>query len=289
MVCGYKGLGFFEHLVENIPIQEVISYQDHNVTDTAFEKIQEICNVKNIRHKDLKRLSAEDISFFDLVFVVGWQYMLPVLDNIIVFHDSLLPKYRGFAPTVNALINGEKQIGVTAFSPREGVDTGPILGQAATPITYPIKIRDAFDMQITLAGNLAIELFKQKQAEALRCIEQDEDEATYSIWRDQEDFFIDWTLPSETIVRTIDALGWPYNGARSYCGDSEVVLLGAESVYPKKKFENPNPGKIWNISPSGIEVLTGTGTICLNHVLDCNGERFQPEKLRQRFTSKRGS
>ena len=76
----------------------------------------------------------------DLAFFVGWRYLLP-LDLIsrkntvnVVFHDSMLPEYRGFSPTQWAVINGETDTGVTMFIPDSGMDEGDIIDQIKVPI-----------------------------------------------------------------------------------------------------------------------------------------------------------
>lgn len=283
MISGYKGLRFLQSLVAVLPINAVYSYKDNAVQDSSFEEIQRICAKHNIAFFEEKRIELDRIAGVALVFVVGWQFLLPLSDNLVVFHDSLLPRYRGFSPTVSALINGEKEIGVTAFSPREGVDTGPLFKQSSELISYPLKIKDALDIQSNLAAKIAAELLNKKKIAPLDTTEQDEALATYSIWRDEHDYLIDWSLSSERILRTIDALGWPYKGAQSYCGGEKVVIHKAERVFPEKVFTNTSPGKIWSISSRGIEVLTGTSSLLLTEVLDLKGERFTPKKLRLRF------
>lgn len=218
------------------------------------------------------------------MLVIGWQYLLPLSNKIIVFHDSLLPLYRGFSPTVNALINGDNEIGVTAFSPREEVDTGPIFKQASANINYPITIKKAFIIQTNLSIRIAKELVEENKVGLLPLYEQNHKESTYSIWRDKMDYLIDWSLDTKIILRTIDALGWPYQGAQSYYEKEKVFILKAKEMLPRKKFVNNSPGKIWKSTSSGIEILTGNGTILLTHVIDENGNIFVPKKQRARFS-----
>jgi methionyl-tRNA formyltransferase len=56
-------------------------------------------------------------------------------------HDSLLPKYRGFAPLPNALINGEREVGVTALFASEEYDMGDIVCQRRLAVEYPMITR----------------------------------------------------------------------------------------------------------------------------------------------------
>jgi methionyl-tRNA formyltransferase len=76
----------------------------------------------------------------DLFFVVGWRYLIsrrayerPRLGTF-VYHDSLLPRYRGFSPTVWAIRNGERLAGATLFAIADAVDAGDVVGQEAVPI-----------------------------------------------------------------------------------------------------------------------------------------------------------
>jgi methionyl-tRNA formyltransferase len=73
---------------------------------------------------------------------------------LVVFHDSLLPRYRGFLPTVTSLIAGDDLIGVTAFQPAEGLDTGPILAQAEFRIQMPARIDEVLKRQAELMVEL---------------------------------------------------------------------------------------------------------------------------------------
>ena len=110
-------------------------------------------------YKDKEKLTPRSYLHADLVMIIGWQFLLQDIDDrFVVFHDSLLPKLRGFAPTVSALIAGHRQIGVTAFKPLVGADSGPIFGQVALKIDYPITIRETYeslaDCYVQLANDI---------------------------------------------------------------------------------------------------------------------------------------
>src|SRR5436309_9099782 len=76
----------------------------------------------------------------DLMILVSWRYMIPPRVyrrprlGTFVFHDSLLPEYRGFAPTCWAIVNGEDHTGVTLFEISEEMDAGPVVDQERVPI-----------------------------------------------------------------------------------------------------------------------------------------------------------
>jgi len=84
----------------------------------------------------------------DAIICIGWRYLVPdevvtlVQGNVIVAHDSLLPKFRGFAPLPTALICGEKETGVTFLRASAVVDAGAVYWQKAIYIEDDDTIRD---------------------------------------------------------------------------------------------------------------------------------------------------
>ena len=89
----------------------------------------------------------------DYQLAIGWRWLISGTENLIVLHDSLLPKYRGFAPLVNSLINGEQEIGVTAIWAGPEFDAGEIIFQEKAGICYPIKIQEAIEIVSGLYRN----------------------------------------------------------------------------------------------------------------------------------------
>src|ERR1051326_9251757 len=85
-------------------IAAVITARDENVERDFYDEIKGLCERNSIKcfdRKDGKKIPA------DVSFAVSWRWMIAE-KNLVVFHDSLLPKYRGFSPLVNMLVNGAK-------------------------------------------------------------------------------------------------------------------------------------------------------------------------------------
>src|SRR5579871_1990696 len=143
-VCavGLKGAIFLSGLVRHDDtIGKVFTYEQDRDASEGFKAIKEICSDRSIALIETRRPTLQDFSDSDLIFMVGWQYLLPFNDpRLIVFHDSLLPRHRGFAPTVTALIVGDNVIGVTALRPEPGIDTGPIIAQAQFSVPRPARV-----------------------------------------------------------------------------------------------------------------------------------------------------
>lgn len=200
----------------------------------------------------------------DYSIAAGWRWMLDMPGQLIVLHDSLLPRYRGFAPMITALVNGEREIGVTAFfagEPGEGYDTGPVIDQRVIQITYPIRANEAIIALEQLYGDIAEDIFHtlkvQKQP---RYVHQDERQASYSIWRDEEDFHIDWRKDDRSIIRLIDAASHPFSGAWTWGAKMGKVVVHAAEVIPDVRFAERHPGKV-HMLEGGPQVVCGVGMI----------------------------
>ncbi|MDQ1249997.1 MAG: methionyl-tRNA formyltransferase [Actinomycetota bacterium] len=156
----------------------------------------------------------------DLVLVAGWHHLIPssllcqVAMGFVGFHYSLLPEYRGSAPLVWALINGESRVGVTVFRLTEGMDEGPIWRQRA----LHVQDRDSVGTISRKLGDVAVGMVPELLSEAvspegIRWVAQPEITASYGGIRTPEDGVIDWTRPAATVANFIRAQSDPYPGA----------------------------------------------------------------------------
>ena len=199
-VVGYKGLHVLSEFVERVGAASVcfvVAAKDSGVARDYFAEIQAFSKKNNLQFYGPEDLKNSDPPEADLKFAIGWRRMLPVDDNLVVFHDSLLPKYRGFAPLVNSLVAGEKTIGVTALKAAENYDSGPIVSQQTADISYPIKIAAAIERVIPLYADLAVSVYTEfTNSGKLTSRDQDEELASYSPWRDESDYLIPWSESS---------------------------------------------------------------------------------------------
>lgn len=282
--AGEKGRAFLAAMLDDdrAVVVDVRTYPQPGTLDDSDAKIEELCNAKRVRVRHGARNFVDIGSEIELVFVVGWQYLLPPDPRLVVFHDSLLPRLRGFAPTVTALILGNTEIGVTALRPVGEPDAGPILAQHAQLVAYPAKIRDVLHQLTEAYVACARDVIAQFAAGSLVEIIQDPAAVTHSIWRGDEDYFIDWADDAGRICRTVDALGWPYSGARTRLGAATLTVLEAVPG-PDVRFEITQPGKLWSLSDGAPTVVCGTGTVTLTDVRDSDGNQFHFERLRVRL------
>lgn len=217
---------------------------------------------------------------------ISWRWLLKC-DNLIVFHDSLLPKYRGFAPLVNALINGEKEVGVTALLASEEYDKGDILLQKKIDIQYPITINQTINLVSSLYSDVLLEIIQMIISEKeMIGYQQNEHDATYSLWLDDNDYFIDWNLDSEKIKRKVDACGFPFLFAKSWINNRIIRIEDCE-VIDDVIIENRTSGKVIFIKDGYPVIVCGKGLLMIKSAYYTdNNESFIPlKKFRVKLTN----
>lgn len=287
LVAGEKGFHLLDKVHLECNIGFVSSYQSKGIMFPAQDSIKSICTNHQYCFLERHDLKKDILSSVDLVFVAGWQFLIEQPgDNLVVFHDSLLPKYRGFSPTVTALINGEPRIGVTALKPCAEVDAGDIYAQKSLDIQYPIKINDVYALLTNLYAEIALELIQKFRCQRLITESQNEVEATYSIWRNADDYFIDWWWDAEKIKRFVDAVGYPYEGARTLYQNREIYIDNVE-VIQDIFFAERHPGKFWSLQGGYPQVVCGAGMIQLLAAREKDGSPVTFNRLRERLVSKR--
>jgi methionyl-tRNA formyltransferase len=284
VVCGVglKGVTFVEGLLEKgIKIGSIVTYVQADDRVRSFERLHNLAKIRSINLVETRHLTPQPEN---LTFLVGWQHLLPgITPSTVVFHDSLLPRYRGFTPTVTALINGDREIGVTALRPSEAIDGGPIIAQRALPVSYPLKIELALKLQAGLMSELAVEIVERWRRDQLSATPQREDLATYSIWRDDADYEIDWSEGAEAIQRFVNAVGYPYAGARTAVGGAEKIRIFDVTPLPDMPFEIRETGKIWRLDNGHPLVICGTGMLRLDTCRREDGSTFVFQRVRSRL------
>lgn len=127
-------------------------------------------------------------------------------------HTSLLPRYRGAAPVAHAILNGEKETGVTIMKLDEGMDTGDVLAQARASIG-PDATAGELEGQLSRKGvDLLLDSLPAYLSGRLQARPQDHGRASLAPLIRKEDARVDWTRPAFQIHDQIRALN-PRPGA----------------------------------------------------------------------------
>jgi methionyl-tRNA formyltransferase len=287
LVAGPKGANFLAHFRGDAAVASVVSYPSKGLQIDAHAEIADICRAKGYSLLAREKLRPDDYAAADLVLLIGWQWMTKEVDRrFVVFHDSLLPRLRGFNPTVTALIAGDTEIGVTAFSPSGGdtalADSGPVFGQEKISVDYPVTIRTIYEELGLAYCRLADRVLEAAAAGTLSFAEQDAKNATYSLWRGEDDYQIDWTMSAEQIRRFVDAVGWPYMCAKCTMEGREI-RIGRVEALPDLAFVNRCPGKIWSLADGVPKVVCGSGMLRILQARETDGSPVKFTSLRVRL------
>jgi methionyl-tRNA formyltransferase len=265
----------------------ILKEDDHEDVKVA-EEISLMCKKHNIDCSIRKKLLDEDDKYimanqFDFAVVCGWRTIInpKLIKNfglgLIAAHDSLLPKYRGFAPINWCIINGEKKTGVTLFLIDEGeVDSGPVISQREIVIKPDEYAIDVYEKVTNTTIELYTEFFSTIASGAKVILKvQDEQEASYTCKRTPTDGKIDWNEKSDIIINLIRGIAHPYPGA--YCYFNSTMYHIRKAVLGKSNMKNYSgriPGRVINISGDGIEVLCGQGSVLIQEWEDKKGNNI---------------
>ena len=197
------------------------------------------------------------------VLVHGWYRMIPVAlfpaVDFLGFHYSSLPRYRGNAPLVWQILNGEERLGVSFFTLTEGMDDGDLVDKAVFDLEPEEDIADAMrkaNEQVAamldrfvprwLTGNVV------KQAQPPQA-------PSYCGLRIPEDGHIDWRQGARTVHNFIRAQARPYPGAYALLGDGRTVRIWRAALEPREFFGVP--GSVVDVASDAIVVACGVGAI----------------------------
>ena len=200
----------------------------------------------------------------DLLVVVAFSILprkilrIPTLGSINL-HPSLLPAYRGAAPIVWAIANGESITGLTTFLLNANIDSGNILLQNEVPIS-PEETTGQLEKRLSsLGAKLVIETIDGLEDEKLDPKPQSKTGISYAPKLTKDDGRIDWTQPASTIHNRIRAFN-PFPGA--YTEHNYERLRIHRSLCVENQYEEP--GQIIEATPGGrLLVACGQNSISL--------------------------
>jgi len=219
--------------------------------------------------EELKSLKA------DLQIIVAFRMLPEVVWNMppmgtFNLHASLLPQYRGAAPINWAVINGEKETGVTTFFLRHEIDTGNIILQKKIEIGPDENAGSVHDRLMVVGAELVLKTVDQIISGEVKTIPQDKiaDEKLLKpapkIFKN--DCKIDWSLTAQEIHNKIRGLS-PYPAAWSEFELKDGKQLQFK-IYESQMSAGSNlkPGEIFSDGKNFIEVGTGSGSIKLKRL-----------------------
>ncbi len=260
LVSGDLGETVLKYFINKIDINFVL-------TDKASKRIIDLCLEFNIpffagnpRNKQIN----DFITGRDCDIMISANYIFLIEKKIIQLakhlcfniHGSLLPKYRGRTPHVWAIINGEKQTGITAHVIDEGCDSGAIIKQIPVEIENSDTGGSILEKFKTLYIPLIEFVLKSVGEKSIKLEYQDESKATFFGKRTPHDGRIDWNWSADRIFNWVRAQAYPYPGAFSFY-KNEKIIIDKVSFSDLGYHFLTNNGTILHINPLVVKCATG--------------------------------
>ena len=173
-------------------------------------------------------------------------------------HASLLPAYRGAAPIQWAVINGDKESGVTIMQMDEGIDTGDMIEKAVVPIAEDETGGSLFDKLSHTGAKLCVKVLRDlEEGTAVREKQPEESTTPYAKMIDKKMGEVDWKKSAKEIEQLIRGLN-PWPSAYTKVHGKTLKLWKAKVLLETSQM---NPGQIVKVTNDSLAVQTGQGML----------------------------
>lgn len=213
----------------------------------------------------------------DLFIVAAFGQILPqaVLDlpgsGTLNIHASLLPKYRGSSPITAAILQGERETGITIMLIDAGIDTGPILSQSSLALAENETTASLAPRLAELGATTLLETLPGWIGKRITPQPQDPHHASHTHMLTKEDGRINWSQPAEVLERQVRAYNpWP-NAYTTWRG-KRLKLLAAHPL-PASPIVPERPGTVFleTLQRAGkaqktLRIVTGQGSLEVEQV-----------------------
>jgi len=229
-----------------------------------YKSVFDTCKKYNISVEERLTSTKDDANKIkklkpDLIMSLGWRRLIPKSIfqipkyGTLNLHDSLLPKYGGFAPINWAIINGESEIGVTMHFVDEGIDSGNILLQRKISVKPDDTVYDVYKKALKQTDFLVQKSLELVQSQN-QITKKTTDKGFTCSRRFPDDGRIDWYDDRLTVYNFIRALSPPYPSSFCFYKNKKIFIHYAKLT---KCDYRGSPGCICKISDKGIIVTCG--------------------------------
>lgn len=201
----------------------------------------------------------------DLIIVAAYAQLIPeeILNlpkyGCLNLHASLLPKYRGSAIIQAAILNGDRESGLTIIKMDKGLDTGPIVAQTALAIGDEDTAGILYDKLSEAGATFLLDTIKKYLSGEITPVTQASGQASYAKELTKSDGLIDWTKPAEFIERFIRAMNpWPM--AWTWWNGQQIKIISAQKQVIE--INSYKPGKTFKYN-SGLAVQCGRDALII--------------------------
>lgn len=200
-------------------------------------------------------------------------------------HASLLPAYRGAAPIQWAVINGEKESGVTIMQMDEGIDTGDMIEKVVVPIAEDETGGSLFEKLSQAGAKLCVKVLKDlEEGKAVREKQPEESTTPYAKMIDKKMGFINWENSAKEIEQLIRGLN-PWPSAYTKLQGKTLKIWRAAVLFEDSK---DAPGQVVQVTKDSIVVQTGQGLLKILELQLEGKKRMDTASFLRGYTLKEG-
>lgn len=240
------------------------------VTNVLHRDFAGLAREYNVPYMEISNGMKEAGDFIDSVkpdfaLAIGWYYMIPksmrdkIPKGVAGVHASLLPRYRGGAPLVWAIINGETETGVSLFYFEDGVDTGDLLDQRKVQIFREDTIGTLYERVNDIAVDMVLETIPKLARGEITARPQDHTKMTLFSQRSPEDGIISWEKTPDQIYNWVRAQTRPYPGAFTHHGDTQIKIWAGRPYEGTSMPLSTKPGTIFAFREGNLYVRCREG------------------------------
>ncbi len=219
-------------------------------------------------------LKCDLLLSINYLFIIEKDLIAIAQKYAINIHGSLLPKYRGRTPHVWAIINGEKETGITAHTITENVDDGFIVFQEKISILPEDTGATILNRFLDAYPKIINKILNGIKSDSLTFVPQDESLATYFGKRVPDDGKINWDWHAQQIIDWIRAQAKPYPGAFSYYKGHKLIINKAILSHFGFIASQKN-GTILRLEEKTVTVKVSNASLVLEQIDDFNKYNFE--------------
>ncbi|MBR6222884.1 MAG: methionyl-tRNA formyltransferase [Lachnospiraceae bacterium] len=197
----------------------------------------------------------------EIIVVAAFGQILPeaILElpryGCVNIHASLLPKYRGAAPIQRAIIDGEKETGVTIMYMEKGLDTGDMIAKSIVPIADDETGGSLHDKLAVAGAKLIVETLPKIEADDTEAVKQNDEESSYAKMLSKDMGILDFSKSAVELDRLIRGLN-PWPSAFTKLEGKTLKLF--EVIVIDDDFSE-KPGTIVNVTKKDFTIVCGNG------------------------------
>lgn len=285
-----------EGLLEHYKVRAVVTQPDRKVGRSGkvvYSKVKQVALDHTILVLQPERIRKDIEQVMelrpDLIITCAYGQIIPkgLLElprlGCINVHASLLPKLRGGAPIHRAILNGDKETGITIMYMNEQMDEGDMIAQEKIEITDTDTAETLHDKLSVLGRDLLLKTLPSILDGTNQRTPQNHEEATYGYVIERDDEHLNFSKNKRQLYNQIRGLNsWP--GA--YCMFEGNVLKVWESYPTDRVFSTLMDGQITAIYPDGIGVKVSNGELVLKTVQPAGKKRMNAADFARGYSNK---